>query len=84
MIATPPPTPRSPEVEFVQETQRQNVDAGPSQQRKGKRVHKKKAPDEPREKQNQKLWSPDEQMALARAWLEVTEDPKEGIHFFNI
>nr|XP_043615676.1 uncharacterized protein LOC122587560 [Erigeron canadensis] len=65
-----------PDVEVILETQPQQTQSQPvgTSSRK-KRSHKKKAPDEPRERPNQQPWSVDEKIALARAWLEVTEDP---------
>nr|XP_043619849.1 uncharacterized protein LOC122591659 [Erigeron canadensis] len=84
MIGTPPSTPYTPretqlEVEFVKETQLAvDLEEGQSSKAKGKRVHKKKGPDEPLEKTEKQSWSNKEEMALARAWLEVTEDPEEG------
>ncbi|KAL8237586.1 hypothetical protein R6Q59_018667 [Mikania micrantha] len=75
MMSTPPTTQEEqPEIETVPETQHQDVESGPSQR---KRAHRRKAPEEPREKPTQIPWSSEEQMALARAWLEMTEDPQE-------
>ncbi|KAD7477663.1 hypothetical protein E3N88_00799 [Mikania micrantha] len=75
MMSTPPTTQEEQqEIETVPETQHQDVESGPSQR---KRAHRRKAPEEPREKPTQIPWSSEEQMALARAWLEVTEDPQE-------
>ncbi|KAD3641248.1 hypothetical protein E3N88_30472 [Mikania micrantha] len=54
---------QQPEIETVPETQHQDVESGPSQR---KRAHRRKAPEEPREKPTQIPWSSEEQMALAR------------------
>nr|XP_043630374.1 glutathione S-transferase T3-like [Erigeron canadensis] len=76
MVSTPLETPLStqppPDFETVQETQVPIPDPAPTRK---KRSHANKNPDEPQEKPNQINWSREEQMALARAWLEVTEDP---------
>ena len=73
MIDTPPRTPQSPDVEIVQETQ------APQDEPRRKRAHKKKAPDEPRMKTTKIPWTPEEEMNLCKAWLDITEDPQEGI-----
>nr|XP_043626585.1 glutathione S-transferase T3-like [Erigeron canadensis] len=57
------------DLETVQETQ---PDVGPSTKR---RQHRKRVPGEPRAKVTQMAWSSEEQIALCRAWLDVTEDP---------
>ncbi|KAF5799302.1 putative glutathione transferase [Helianthus annuus] len=54
------------------------VHPGPS---KAKRKHRKKAVDaEPVEK-NVMHWTSDEELALARAWVEISEDPATGNHY---
>ena len=78
---SPPVIPLSPDVDFVQDTQVQDegdTGAGSSQPKKGRRVHRKKGPDEPKMKNKQLPWTPSEQMSLCKAWLEVTEDPLCG------
>ncbi|KAK9049267.1 hypothetical protein SSX86_031766 [Deinandra increscens subsp. villosa] len=40
-----------------------------------KRSHKKKAPEAPREKKQVQPWTEEEEVALARAWLDCSENP---------
>nr|XP_043609828.1 uncharacterized protein LOC122581647 [Erigeron canadensis] len=76
MVDTPSAEPSSPDIEVVREMQEHGGDNGDgSSQQKKKRVHRKKGADEPRLKTKPIAWTNDEQMSLAKAWLEVTEDP---------
>ena len=81
VVDTSPPTPNSPDVDVVQETQ-PKVGGSSSQPKKGKRQHKRKPVEQPRTRQPAVAWTPEEEMNLAKAWLDVTEDPKEGIYTY--
>nr|XP_043615957.1 glutathione S-transferase T3-like [Erigeron canadensis] len=79
----PSPTPVSPDVEIVQETQPESqLESQPENQAGGskpkKRSHKKKSPGEVRLRAPSIPWSREEGMALCAAWLSVTEDPEEA------
>ena len=76
--------PDSPEQDVVPETQPTREDDGGV--RRNKRSHKRKPTGEPRAKAAQIRWTSNEEMNLARAWLEITEDPKCGkfiLYFFK-
>ncbi|KAF5797475.1 hypothetical protein HanRHA438_Chr07g0291561 [Helianthus annuus] len=70
-----PPSPQDtdPEIEMVPETQLKPIVEG---SKRRKRSHKKKDPTAPRRKGNYLAWTKDEEYALARAWLDISEDPR--------
>ena len=68
--------------EEVPETQFHVGDDG-GQGRQKKRAHKRKPTGEARTKTPSIGWSANEEMNLAKAWLEVTEDPKASKLYFN-
>ncbi|XP_022023461.1 glutathione S-transferase T3-like [Helianthus annuus] len=56
--------------------------------KRGRRSHKKKETNEPRRKHSYLNWTKEEEYTLARAWLEVSEDPEianfqTGPEFWN-
>ncbi|KAJ0463762.1 hypothetical protein HanHA300_Chr14g0519301 [Helianthus annuus] len=67
-----------PEIETVLETQPEPVSEGST---RGKRSHKKKDPTAPRRKGTYLAWTKDEEDALARAWLDISDDPEVGKRF---
>ncbi|KAJ0789377.1 putative No apical meristem-associated domain-containing protein [Helianthus annuus] len=66
----------NPEIETVPETQPEPVVEG---SKCGKRSHKKKAPTAPRRQENYQAWTKDEEYALARVWLDISEAPDVGL-----
>src|ERR1044071_512396 len=74
----PPPNyiqPSQEEPESVPETQDEPEGSGRG---RGRRSHKKKDPNAPRQKKQQERWERDEEYNLARAWLDISEDPEVG------
>ncbi|XP_022031997.1 uncharacterized protein LOC110933061 [Helianthus annuus] len=72
----PPQEQAEPEVDTVSETQPE-LDHETS--KRGRRSHKKKETDAPRRKGSYLVWTKDEEYALARAWLNVSEDSEQTI-----
>ncbi|KAJ0443693.1 hypothetical protein HanIR_Chr16g0823611 [Helianthus annuus] len=60
------------EPDVIPETQHEVAE---TQKGKGKRPHKKKADTTTRAKKNVISWESDEEYALTRAWIDVSEDP---------
>ncbi|KAJ0878371.1 hypothetical protein HanRHA438_Chr10g0439031 [Helianthus annuus] len=67
-----------PEIETVLETQPGPVSKGST---RGKRSQKRKDPAAPCRKGTYLAWTKDEEYALARAWLDISEDPEVGKRF---
>ncbi|KAJ0513790.1 hypothetical protein HanRHA438_Chr10g0452111 [Helianthus annuus] len=66
-----------PKIETVQETQPEPKPVVEGSKR-GKRSHKKKDPTAPRRKGSYQAWTKDEEYALARVWLDISEAPDVG------
>ncbi|KAF5801844.1 putative No apical meristem-associated domain-containing protein [Helianthus annuus] len=70
------------EPDVVPETQPEVPDTQPETQKgkgKAKRAHKKKVETNTRTKKNVQTWEPEEEYALTRAFIDVSEDPVIGI-----
>ncbi|KAJ0835972.1 hypothetical protein HanRHA438_Chr16g0761471 [Helianthus annuus] len=68
-----------PDVEVVPETQPEPVQ---ETSKRGKRSHKKKDKDAPRRTKNIIKWTKEEEFALTRAFVDISEDEETGNYFF--
>ncbi|KAJ0428795.1 hypothetical protein HanRHA438_Chr17g0807591 [Helianthus annuus] len=75
------------EPDVVPETQPEVPDTQPETQKgkgKAKRAHKKKVETNTRAKKNVITWEPEEEYALTRAFIDVSEDPVICMFFFSV